>query len=150
MPRITFQASSDSDATIRQLIILVALVATAACGSNSLSEPLVTVNGTYTLKSMNGKPLPFVIASHDTSVTINTDVISLTAAGSWSEHVTYRQQLGAAAAATDTIFDAAGIWTRSGNKVTFLVQGGGVFYLGTASDTSLSLTDNSFAYLFVR
>jgi hypothetical protein len=136
---------------MRQLIALVALVATAACSMDTATtEPIVgSLAGAYTLRTMNGSPLPFTIVGRgDTTVHIDTDVILMTDGGDWNEKVNYRLSVGTAAA-IDTSFTLLGTWSRVGNTVSFRIPGGPI-YFGTASDTSMSLTDGAFRYLFVR
>ena len=135
---------------MRKLIVLVALAATAACTSDLPSEPLVgSLEGTYSLSTMNGSPLPFTIVSHDTTFNIDTDVITLTAAGGWSETVSYRQTAGTNTT-TNENFALDGTWGRNGNSLNFQITGGGTIYLGTATDSSLNLTDGGFNYVFLR
>lgn len=97
---------------------------------------------------MNGSPLPFVFASKDTTVSIDTDVLTLTAAGGWSETVACRQTVGAAAATNDTL-NLSGSWTRTGNQLDVRTSPG-LLYIGTASETALTLSDNAFTYPFTR
>ena len=134
---------------MRLFIALVALVATAACKSDSPTEPLAgNLGGTYTLRTMNGASLPFTIVTHDTTVAIDTDVIIMTDVGGWNEEVGYRQTVGTAAP-TNEKFTLSGTWTRSGNSLNLRIPAG-LLYVGTATDTSLSLSDGSFTYVFVR
>jgi len=135
---------------MRQLIALAALVATAACSSDtSTTEPLVgSLAGSYSLRTLNGTTLPFTLVSHDTTVQLDTDVILMTDGGEWNEVVNYRQTVGTTAT-TNESFMLSGVWTRSGNNVSFRVQNG-VLYLGTATDSSLNLSDNFYNYVFVR
>ena len=136
---------------MRKLIALMALVATAACSLNTETDPGPAVGdlaGTYTLQSMNGSPLPFSIVSHDTTVLIDTDVLIVAGTGDWSETVNYRQTAGTNQT-TNESFNLAGIWSRSGNTLNFRTAQG-LLYVGTATDTTLLLSDNSFNYVFKR
>jgi hypothetical protein len=135
---------------MRQLIAIVALVATAACRNDrSTTEPYVaSVAGSYSLRMLNGSLLPFTLVSHDTTVNIDTDVILLTNGGDWSEKVAYRRTVGTAATTRDS-FALAGLWTRVGNRLTFRTPQG-LLYVGVATDTSLNLSDGAFTYFFVR
>ena len=136
---------------MRKLIVLVALLAGVACNldTNTNTGPLVgSLEGTYSLQTMNGTALPFAIASHDTTVFIDLDVLVLDGVGNWAEKVNFRQTVGAAAATKDS-FQLAGIWTRSANSLSFRTPQG-LLYVGTATETTLELSDASYTYLFKR
>jgi hypothetical protein len=136
---------------MRKLFALVLFVAGVACSTNTDNGtgPLVgDLSGTYTLQTMNGSPLPFSIVSHDTTVMIDTDVLTVGQAGDWAETVTYRQTAGANAT-TNESFDLSGIWTRSGNTVNFRTSQG-LLYVGQANETTLQLSDAVYNYEFKR
>ncbi len=137
---------------MRKLIALVAFAATAAsCSLNTDTNtgPLAgDLAGTYNLQTMNGSALPFSIVSHDTTVLIDTDVLILGANGDWSETVAYRQTAGTNQTTNET-FNLAGIWSRSGNSLNFRTLQG-LLYVGTATDTTLLLSDGGFDYVFKR
>jgi hypothetical protein len=135
---------------MRKLIAFVALVASVGCTlstDSTTTGPLVgDISGTYSLRTMNGSPIPITIVGHDTTVIIDTDVLVLTPVGDWSETVGYRQTVGAAAT-TNESFALSGGWIRSGNSLRFSTANG-LFYIGTATDTSLNLTDAANSYVF--
>lgn len=136
---------------MRKLIALIALAAAAACGSDTStpSEPLVeSLAGVYTLQTMNGSALPYTIAvSSTTTVIIDSDVLTMTDAGVWSETVLYREvESGTSTNATD---EYEGTWTRTGNALRFSSEGT-LFYLGSAAPTTLSLSDGGYTYVFTR
>lgn len=134
---------------MRKLIALVLLAGAAACGFDTATEPLVgDISGTYTLQSMNGSPLPFVFASNDTTVSIDTDVLTVNTGGDWTETVSYRQTVGTADATNETL-NLSGSWTRSGNQLNFRTAMG-LLYVGTATETTLNLSDAGFDYVFTR
>lgn len=133
---------------MRKLLVLLLVAGAAACSVDTPTGPLVDISGTYTLQSMNGSPLPFVFASNDTTVSIDTDVLNVTAGGDWTEIVAYRQTVGTAAATNDTL-NLAGNWTRNGNQLNFRTPMG-LLYVGTATETTLNLSDAGFNYVFTR
>jgi len=136
---------------MRKLIALAAIVATATSCLNTDTNtgPLVgDLAGTYALQTMNGTALPFSIVSHDTTVLIDTDVLTLGANGDWTETVTYRQTAGTNQT-TNESFSLAGIWVRSGNSVNFRTQQGSI-YVGSATETTLLLNDGYYDYVFKR
>ncbi|HET7188812.1 MAG TPA: hypothetical protein VFI52_11685 [Gemmatimonadaceae bacterium] len=134
---------------MRKLRALVLLVGAAACGLDTATGPLVgDISGTYSLQTMSGNPLPFTLVSHDTTIVIDSDVLVLTSTGDWSETVSYRQTVGTAATTNESL-PLSGFWTRAGNQLNFRTTQG-LLYIGTASETALTLSDNSFTYVFTR
>lgn len=136
---------------MRKLVVLAALLTGVACNldTNTATGPLVgSLEGTYALQTMNGTALPFSIVAHDTTVLIDKDILVLDAVGNWSEKVNYRQMVGAAAATPDS-FQLVGIWTRSANNLNFRTSAG-LLYVGTATDTTLHLSDAGYNYVFKR
>jgi hypothetical protein len=134
---------------MRKLLAVLLVVGAAACSVDTPAGPLVgDISGTYTLRSMNGSPLPFVFTSNDTTVSIDTDVLTVVASGDWSETVGYRQTVGTAAATNETL-NLVGSWTRNGNQLNFRTSLG-LLYVGTATETSLNLSDAGFNYVFTR
>jgi hypothetical protein len=81
-------------------------------------------------------------------VLIDTDVLIVAGTGDWSETVNYRQTAGTNQT-TNESFSLAGFLSRSGNTLNFRTSQG-LLYVGTATDTTLLLSDNSFNYVFKR
>jgi len=136
---------------MRRLLALVALVAAVGCNLDTTRDtgPLVqNVAGVYTLQTMNGKALPFTIASHDTTIRIDTDVLTVGVDGDWLETITYLQTVGTNVPTTETDV-LSGLWTRSGNSVGFRTSQGPL-YIGTVTDTTLLLSDAAYNYVFKR
>jgi hypothetical protein len=136
---------------MRKIIAFVALVATAACSLDTgTTAPYAgSLTGTYTLQTMNGAPLPFTFTNADTSFSIVSDVILMADDGSWSETYVSLRKIGTAAATSDTVA-LAGSWTRTSPLSFYSAPNGTLTYQGTASETSLALTDGYFNYLFQR
>jgi hypothetical protein len=137
---------------MRKLIAVVALATAVACSLDTSTNtgPLVgDVSGTYTLQSINGTPLPFTIVSHDTTVLVDTDTLTLSPSGNWFETVNLRQTVGTAAT-TNESFELLGYYLRSGNGMNFRTSDGILFYVGTATDTTLLLSDGGYDYVFKR
>lgn len=136
---------------MRKLIALVALATGVACSldtSNNTGPLVGSLSGTYSLQSINGSALPFGIVGHDTTQLIDTDSLTLGPAGDWTETVRYRQTVGTAPT-TNESFGLVGVWTRSGNSLNFRTNQG-LLYIGTATDTTLLLSDAAYNYVFKR
>ena len=127
------------------------LCALAACGGDSGTNPNnAAIDGTYSLHSVNGSPLPFTFQSGTNSLTVTRDVLTVGSNGSWTESANYSQTVNGQTS-TGTIADG-GTWTRAGNSVEFDSQvSGDVAYSGTFSNGTLTLNDGSgFVQVFNR
>ncbi len=138
---------------MRNLIVLVALVAASACNLDTTTfKPSAVGNlaGIYNLQTVNGAPLPFTFKPNDTTtVNIDTDVMTLAENGAWGETINYRRTVGLAATTNEST-SLSGVWTISGDQVNFRTSGG-LLYIGTATTTMLSLADASTTlYVFSR
>ena len=135
---------------MRKLIALVALMAAAACGSDSPTNPNnASIAGTYSLTAVNGGPLPFTLQSGTTTVVLLTDVITVADGGTWSETGTFRvTQNGGTSTQT---FADGGSWTRAGSSVSFYsTSQAATSYAGTFTGSGFNLSDNSFTYVFAK
>lgn len=135
---------------MRKLIALVALMATAACGSDSPTNPNnASIAGTYSLTQINGNPLPFTLQSGTTTVVVLSDVMTVADGGTWSENGTYRVTQNGSTS-TQTLADG-GTWTRAGSGVSFYsTSQAATSYEGTFTGSGFNLSDTSFTYAFAR
>jgi hypothetical protein len=124
------------------------LAFTAACGGgDGVSEP-VSVAGTYTLQSVNGGPLPFVIfdeSGYKLEITAASYV--LTGAGTFTNSATFRETEGGAVLTSTETF--TGQYTFSGSTVTFTDSEGEV-YAGTISGGTLVFNEDGLSAVFVK
>lgn len=136
---------------MRKTMAVLALAIFAACGgSDSTSPASASVGGTYSLKTINGSPLPFVFQSGTTSVTILADALVVGENGTWTESTSYKQTVNGQTS-TGTGGDA-GTWVRAGTAVTFTsTTQGGSGYRGTFTGSGLDMTDdNGFRSVFAK
>jgi hypothetical protein len=128
---------------------ILALALSLACGHDSSTDPNnASLGGVYSLSTVNGTALPFTVANGTTSVTLTSDVLTVTDAGGWSEAFAIRvTQNGTSANQTggDT-----GTWTRTGASVTFTSATGGTAYTGTFTGGGFTLSDGAFSYAFAK
>jgi hypothetical protein len=128
----------------------LSLVLVAGCGGDSSTNPNNdAIEGTYSLKSINGLPLPFTIQSGTTSITLTKDVLTVASNGSWTESISYSQTVnGQTSTGTD---DDGGSWTRAGSSVNFFSNvTNTTAYAGTYSNGTLNFTDAGFTQVFQR
>jgi hypothetical protein len=134
---------------MKKLIATLALVALAACGSDSSTGVAVgAVNGVFALRTIDGLPLPTQLpgAAPDTVEALD-DLITLTDAGLWSENGHIRVTQGGLV----TILTAtgAGSYTINGSTIT-LSSGNAGSVSGVLQDSTLTVTQLGSLFLYVR
>lgn len=128
------------------LISLVALGLAAACGGDGVTDPF-DVAGVYPLETVDGNRLPYTVSDASGSATLLSDVLTVRADGTWVEQYTIRVT---ANGQTSTQSDSdAGTYSRTGSEYTF-TSNGEVFYTGTHSGRSFTLTDGGSTWVFSR
>lgn len=135
--------------TIQRLFALL-IVGAIACGGDSTTAPEGISFGSYTLQSVNGQKLPYVILQSGTgSITLTEDHITISDGGSWAEIAVYRVTSNGT---TTTQNDAsAGSWLRSGNSLA-LYDGptGQVSYTGNFSTNIITLSNSIGVQVFTK
>ncbi|MEP7065620.1 MAG: hypothetical protein ABI889_06270 [Gemmatimonadota bacterium] len=100
---------------MRAMMAAASVAMLAACGSDSTGPKNAGVQGTYTLLSVNGSPLPYTVPNTGEDVRIVQDAtITLGADSTYAVHATGTENGSASTIVTD-----AGHYTVSGNQVTF-------------------------------
>lgn len=105
----------------RSLAILgaaVALAGTAACTDNSGPNGTLS-GGLYALSSVNGSGLPYTYTDQNTgaTTTLQSDVYTINTDGTYSEVI--NESVSSGFGSTPTTNTEAGVWTESGNVITF-------------------------------
>jgi hypothetical protein len=123
------------------MLLAAAAAMAVACGDdgNSVTGPdLVAVDGLYTLQSVDGQTMPYLIYQQDsTAVTILDGRLAVTVSGTWTETVDVRTVTG-----VDTVLQTAsatGTLFRSGASLVFADSDNNLYYTGTASSNRLDL-----------
>ena len=110
---------------MRRIALLAALVALAACNNDSTS-PNGSANGSYSLRTVNGNPLPFTFS--DGSVLVS-DQLTLSANGTYVDVATFSN----AGSATEQ-----GLWSINNNLISFQDQTDNFSYQGSISGSVLT------------
>jgi hypothetical protein len=133
---------------MRRLFAALALAAVAACGSDTSTNPNNdAVEGSYSLHTVNGQPLPYTVQGNGVTIVLTSDVLTVSEDGSWKETITYRQTSDGV---TTNEADAdAGSWTRVANTITFESSAVGVFE-GTYAKGTVTFDDPGFLAVFKR
>ena len=110
---------------MRRIALLAALVALAACNSDSTS-PNGSAQGSYSLHTVNGNALPFTFS--DGSVLVS-DQLTLNANGTYVDVATFSN----AGTATEQ-----GLWSINNNLISFQDQTDNFSYQGSLSGSVLT------------
>jgi hypothetical protein len=100
------------------LSVFAALVTLAACGGDGSTNPgSATVAGTYTLRTVNGSPLPYTLVQlGDDKFEVMADAITLKDGGIWTGagtiRVTERGQM------STTAITSTGTYSLTGTAIT--------------------------------
>ena len=123
---------------MRRFVALLAFAALAACGGDSSTSP-ASVTGSYTLRTVNGTPLPYtLIQLGNFKYEITSDVITLNDGGTFTESGADRTTEEDGTVTTSTITDA-GTYTLAGTAITLNSPDSGSIN-GSVSDGTLTLT----------
>ena len=126
-------------------LLLVAL----ACGSDKIAGPPTpaSVAGRYSLKTVNGAPLPFLIGQVGTSKSeVLADVLVLSANGTFLQTSTIRNTTDGVA--TTSSSSEPGTFTLTGSTAKFVFDIDGSFGTGTIADRTLTLSGNGFVTIY--
>jgi hypothetical protein len=120
---------------------LVAL-APAACGGDNSTGPSHSVVGTYTLQTINGQPLPFLIFQGATEkYEFISDVVAVNADYTYSETGSVRYTDLTTGAVTAQPFSSAGTWRETNGAIEFTDASDGSVVNGTVSGNTLTILE---------
>jgi len=134
---------------MRRIVPLVLCLALACGGDSTTSEPTTaSLAGTWSLQTINGIPLPFVIAqTATTKAEVLSDIVTATAAGTYTEVTQTRTTVNGQA--TTTTDNDAGTYTISGNTVVIRSSDGSTAN-GTISGSTFTITTSGVAFQFKK
>ena len=140
-----------SNAIVRWFVPLSLLMAlaTVACSSDDSTGPDTSVEGTWTLQSVNGSDLPYVVAQAGSDkVEVTADVLTVASGGAFTEITSIRVTSGGNVT-TQSIPDA-GSYTVNGTAVTFTFQSDGSSGTGTLSGNTLTVATQGVSLLYKK
>lgn len=135
---------------MRRLLSLALVFAAIACGSDNSTTPTqASVAGTWTLKTVNGSPLPVTLATSPAKIELLSDVVTATANGTWTSSQQVRTTIGTQATTSTT--NDAGTYTLSGNNVAILSSSAGsTAQAGTLNGNTLTLVTSAGTWVFQK
>ena len=116
------------------------------CGGGDSTGPDDSVAGTYSLRTVNGSNLPFIVLQVGADkLELTADVLTLTDAGSFTQITTFRVTEGGQVT-TSTVADA-GSYTRTGTAISATFNSGGTA-TGTISGGTITVAQDGFSYVY--
>ena len=128
-------------------VMLSMLSPLAACGSDSATGTSASVNGTYTLTSINGQPMPFVLfSSGSTKSEVTAGSLTINS-GSYTALFNFRDTVnGSVTTSSET---DAGTYTMNGTAITLRSQDNSTL-TGSLSGNTLTISEAGAAYIFTK
>jgi hypothetical protein len=115
---------------VRSLVVVAVSSLLAACSGISYNDQN-KVEGTYTLRSVNGQPLPLLLDDRTVQFTVTRGELTLAANGEWFEALSGTGAQNGQAVAIDVI--ETGRWTRRSSHVEMIRFDGALDYSGEYS-----------------
>jgi len=112
---------------MRRIALLLAVVALAACNNDSTS-PNGSVVGSYSLRTVNGNPLPYTFSNGSVLV---SDQLTLNANGTYTDVATFSNVNST---------PEQGYWSINNNLISFTDQVTNTSYTGSLSGSVLTET----------
>ena len=126
----------------RLLVLAMALTTTlTAAGCSDTTGPAGSLAGTYSLRSVDGSPLPVTYFYAGYTDEIVAGRIDLDAQGNYVGTTTYRRTYTSGQAPIQFDDTIIGYWTLSGNQLTLVDTQSGAQYFGTVSGSTITIND---------
>ena len=130
----------------RLLAACVALLA-IACGDST--SPSASAAGTWTLQTVNGAPLPFVLLQVGADkLELTSDVITANSTGSFTQMTTLKTTEDGQVT-TESIPDA-GTYTQAGTAITFTFNSDGSTGTGTLTGNTVTVASQGYSLVYTR
>lgn len=131
---------------MRRLMIAVVVACSVACNNDGLTGS-TTVNGKYTLRTVNGSALPYTISGSGANKTeILDDAITLYEGFTYSRSA--HSSVTVNGTASDVTTSDAGSYSIFGTSVTLTSGTGGPTTLALVSGNSMTVSTAGLTYVF--
>lgn len=125
---------------MRRLVIPVLLATLVACGGDSTTGPNASVQGNYTLQSVNGTNVPTVVYQDtEEKDELTGGNINLNSDGTWSGSLSLRATSLTTNAVATVSLPASGTYTASNGSITLTDATDGSQLVGTVTNGILTL-----------
>lgn len=129
-------------------LALALMIPLAGCDSGGPTEPDADVGGTYTLETVNGQPLPFLLQqAGEDRLEVWSGYIRLDTDGRFEDNLTLRLVEDGEAEEIPEVLE--GNWAVSGSSVTMTLDLGGAFTAQVQGD-ALTQVFNEFTLVYRR
>ncbi len=121
-----------------------------ACGSDTATAPVVvtSVAGTWTLTTVDAKPLPYVVSASDPKLEVIAKSYVISAAGTFTTSFTLRATELDGSMSTGSTSDS-GTLTLANNIVTFTNKSDNTMIIATVTSTTMTINAGA-AQVFTR
>ena len=131
---------------MRAVLLAFALVCFVGCNNDGLTGS-TTVNGTYTLRTVNGSALPYTVSGSGTNKTeVIDDTITLYEGFTYSRSAHSRVTVNGQA--SDVTTADAGSYGIFGTSITLTPGNGGTATLVLVSGNTMTLSTTGYVYVF--
>ncbi len=132
---------------MRKTLFVLLLAFGSACSDGIVGSS--TVNGKYTLRTLNGSKLPYVVSTSGTSKTeVLGDTIMLYEGFTFAETKTYRVTVNAVA--TNSIHVETGSFGLTGNSVVLRGNDGGPLQYAVVEANVMTIVYNGLTWVFKK
>ena len=134
---------------MRRFVMLASVCLLAACKGDSATQPSpVYVIGNWSLRSVNGSPLPHVVdQTPTTKVELTTLSATFSAGVAFTTTAIYRNTINGAV--TTTVSPDTGTYVLSGTSLVVRFSDGTTLS-GSIADTTMTLSEPGVAFVFTR
>jgi len=135
---------------MRRFIACMSLVAAAACGGDSPTQPTsASVAGTWNLQTVNGSGLPYIVGQVGSDkLELVSDVLTVGESGTFTQLTEFRVT-ESGQVSTESVPDA-GSYALNGTAVTFTFDSDGSTGTGSLSGNTLTIAAGGFALIYKK
>ena len=129
-------------------LLLLAPVVVAGCGSDSISDPGPSVAGIYSLASFDGTAPPIVLLDGDPRIEVVSDVLTLAAAGTFTQRTTFRYTEGGVPSSDEQL--ETGTFSLTGATINLRFDSDGSSQPATVSGNTIVIAVEGHTLRYVR
>lgn len=132
----------------RPMLALTLAILFSACSDDSTGPSVNTAfAGTYTLRTINGAALPFVLQDSPVKVEVLNDAINLDADGTYASQVSFR--VTSVDGVTNEVLDETGRWSVANGTVMFEPLGS-MSYGATIGNGKITFLSANFTAIYEK
>ena len=133
---------------IMLLLLTLAPLLVAGCGSDGGTDPGASVVGTYALTSIDGSPLPFSFIDGEFKVVVVRDELTLAPGDIFTRRAVFTVTEGGVTTTQEEV--VSGRYAVAGSTITFRLAEGDPTTNGTVSGRSITIVSDGSTLIYVR